>query len=89
MATQYDTYLATLRRAKMNSPEMDMYKRNISSLSEPFNLMNRQISSVTKRGGASTAKQKLSRTRSQTGRRHHVYYRQHQITATQLAFRRR
>jgi len=57
MATQYDTYLSSLRRAKQNRPEMDMYKRNMQTLAAPFNVLNNQMASLTKRGGASTAKQ--------------------------------
>lgn len=60
MATQYDTYLSSLRRAKMNRPEMDVYKRNMQTLSEPFNVLNSQMASLTQRGGASSAKQMAS-----------------------------
>lgn len=60
MANQYDTYLSALRRQKQSRPEMDMYKRNMQTLAEPFNVLNRSISSMSQRGGASTAKQMAS-----------------------------
>jgi hypothetical protein len=57
MANQYDTYLNRLRSIKASNPEMRIYERNIQALSQPFNLLNRKVASMTQRGGASTAAQ--------------------------------
>lgn len=57
MANQYETYLQRLRSIKQTKPEMKVYERNLQAMSQPFNLMNRQVASMTQRGGASTASQ--------------------------------
>lgn len=57
MANQYENYLNRLRNIKLNRPEMKVYERSIQSMSQPFNILNRKMASLTQRGGASTASQ--------------------------------
>lgn len=55
MINPYDKYIVRLKNKKAARPEMEMYNRNLSTLSGTYQTFDRDMESSLRRSGASTA----------------------------------